>query len=230
MESWSRKTRGIHRRGTRANQPAATDVLIGTLYFVIDEFVIERSNGTSWENNSIDLKTGIVINESGADSDTRIESNNQTNMFFVDAGNDRIGIGTASPSVALEIGLTADLSLIGSQASFYLERASGGTFLFQAASAGGRTAIRGLSNHPVGFWANNIEIIFLDTNGNVGIGTLTPATSAKVEIDSTTGAFLIPRMTSTQRDALTAVNGMLIYNSTLNKFQGYENGTWTSLI
>jgi hypothetical protein len=37
-------------------------------------------------------------------------------------------------------------------------------------------------------------------------------------------------MTTTQRDALTAENGWIIYNSTLNKFQGYENGAWANLI
>jgi len=37
-------------------------------------------------------------------------------------------------------------------------------------------------------------------------------------------------LTSTERDALTAANGMVIYNSTLNKFQGYENGAWANLI
>lgn len=67
-------------------------------------------------------------------------------------------------------------------------------------------------------------------DGRVGIGATTPAVSAKLEIASTTGALLLPRMTTVQRDALTAVNGMLIYNSTLNKFQGYENGVWVSLI
>jgi hypothetical protein len=46
---------------------------------------------------------------------------------------------------------------------------------------------------------------------------------------STTGALLLPRMTSTQRDNLTGTNGMLIYNSTLEIFQGYTNGAWTSL-
>jgi len=67
-------------------------------------------------------------------------------------------------------------------------------------------------------------------NGKVGIGTETPAVSAVLDLTSTTGALLLPRMTTTQRDALTAANGMIIYNSTLNKFQGYENGAWTSLI
>ena len=34
---------------TRANQPLATSVAVGTLYGVSDENVIERSNGTTWE-------------------------------------------------------------------------------------------------------------------------------------------------------------------------------------
>lgn len=70
----------------------------------------------------------------------------------------------------------------------------------------------------------------IKNNGHIGIGTTTPATSALLELSSTTGALLLTRMTTTQRNALTAVNGMLLYNSTLNKFQGYENGAWTSLI
>ena len=35
--------------------------------------------------------------------------------------------------------------------------------------------------------------------------------------------------TTTQRNALTAVNGMMIYNTTTNQFEGYENGAWISL-
>ena len=35
--------------------------------------------------------------------------------------------------------------------------------------------------------------------------------------------------TSTQRDALTAANGDLIYNTTTNKFQGYANNAWVDL-
>lgn len=36
--------------------------------------------------------------------------------------------------------------------------------------------------------------------------------------------------TTSERDAIEAVNGMIIYNSTTNKFQGYENGSWANLI
>lgn len=35
--------------------------------------------------------------------------------------------------------------------------------------------------------------------------------------------------TTTQRNALTAFNGMLIYNSTDSKIQGYAGGAWVNL-
>lgn len=66
--------------------------------------------------------------------------------------------------------------------------------------------------------------------GRVGIGNDNPSTSAALDISSTTGALIIPRMTTTDRDNLTAVNGMIIYNTTTDKFQGYENGTWVNFI
>jgi hypothetical protein len=49
------------------------------------------------------LTRGTVINEDGADSDTRIESDNQANMLFVDASADAIGIMTNAPTEALDI-------------------------------------------------------------------------------------------------------------------------------
>jgi hypothetical protein len=76
----------------------------------------------------------------------------------------------------------------------------------------------------------DIQMPTIITGGNVGIGTIGPATSAKLELSSTTGALLLTRMTTAQRDALTAVNGMVLYNLTTNKFQAYENGAWANLI
>ena len=45
-----------------------------------------------------------------------------------------------------------------------------------------------------------------------------------------TEELLLGNMTTTERDALTAANGMMLYNTTDNKFQGYENGAWVNLI
>ena len=49
-----------------------------------------------------------VFNEASADKDFRIESDDNTHMLFVDAGNDRLGIGTSTPltTVDIEDGLT----------------------------------------------------------------------------------------------------------------------------
>lgn len=46
------RLRDVILRGARASQPAATTVVIGTLYYVTDENVTERSNGTAWEDFS----------------------------------------------------------------------------------------------------------------------------------------------------------------------------------
>jgi cytoskeletal protein CcmA (bactofilin family) len=52
--------------------------------------------------------TETVINEDSADLDFRVESNGNANMLFVDAGNDRVGIGTSSPGKLFTIGESAD--------------------------------------------------------------------------------------------------------------------------
>lgn len=65
-------------------------------------------------------------------------------------------------------------------------------------------------------------------NTGIGVGTASPAASALLELSSTTGALLVPRMTTTQRNALTAVNGMIIYNTTTNAFNFYEGSSWVT--
>lgn len=54
--------------------------------------------------------------------------------------------------------------------------------------------------------------------------------NAGTRIQATTGPFQMLNVTTTQRNALTPSNGDIIYNTTDNKFQGYENGSWTNLI
>ena len=49
------------------------------------------------------LKGNVTINEDSADKDFRVESNDHANMLFVDGGNNKVGVGTASPDGALHI-------------------------------------------------------------------------------------------------------------------------------
>ena len=54
--------------------------------------------------------------------------------------------------------------------------------------------------------------------------------AADVGALSLSDSFSVPTLTTTQRDALSATNGMVVYNTSTNKFQGYENGSWSNLI
>jgi hypothetical protein len=53
----------------------------------------------------VDLDGGIVINESSADADFRVESNGQTHALFVDGALDNIGIGYSAAHTATNKGL-----------------------------------------------------------------------------------------------------------------------------
>jgi hypothetical protein len=48
-------------------------------------------------------KNEVVINEDSIDSNFRVESNGDANMLFVDAGSDRVGIGTNDPQGPLHV-------------------------------------------------------------------------------------------------------------------------------
>ncbi|MEE8597906.1 MAG: hypothetical protein V3S69_00010, partial [Dehalococcoidales bacterium] len=85
-----------------------------------------------------------------------------------------------------------------------------------------------ISNTPMDFETFGSVRMRIIGTGQIIIGTGTPATSAVLELASTDKALLLTRLTTTQRDTLTTVNGMIIYNSTLNKIQVRENGVWIS--
>lgn len=66
------------------------------------------------------------------------------------------------------------------------------------------------------------------TTAKVG-GTGAAATSTVLELSGTTGALLLTRLTTVQRDALTPTDGMCLYNATTNKVQVRENGSWNDV-
>ncbi len=72
--------------------------------------------------------------------------------------------------------------------------------------------------------ASSANFSTLNASGQVGIGTTSPATSAALEVNSTTGGVLFPRMTTAQRDALTGQDGLVVFNSTAKKLQVYISG------
>ena len=75
------------------------------------------------------------------------------------------------------------------------------------------------------------NLVTINKDGNLGINILTPTEKLDVVGNVKTSGFVqFGSFTTAERNALTPANGMIIYNSDDNKFQGYENGGWANLI
>jgi hypothetical protein len=67
----------------------------------------------------------------------------------------------------------------------------------------------------------------LTGTGQLGVGVLLPNASAKVQIESTTQGFLPPRITTTQRNAISSpAAGLVVYDTTLNVMTYYNGTLW----
>ena len=66
--------------------------------------------------------------------------------------------------------------------------------------------------------------------GRSGFGTTTPNASAEIEILSTTRGFLPPRMTTTQKNAISSpAQGLMVFDTTLAKLCVYNGTTWETI-
>ncbi len=95
-----------------------------------------------------------------------------------------------------------------------------------------------------GYGSNTISTTGNVTAGNfignvVGTGAGTPTITSATNLDLSAasavrviggGTFRLPSLTTEQIANVIAANGDMIYNSSVNKFQGYENGAWANII
>jgi len=73
----------------------------------------------------------------------------------------------------------------------------------------------------------NSAYLATTAGGAVGIGLTTIDSTAQLHMSSTTKGALLPRLTTTQINAITTpANGLLLYNTTLNHMCCYQGGAW----
>ena len=70
----------------------------------------------------------------------------------------------------------------------------------------------------------------LSATGTITGGNLTTAgTITGAKVVATAGSVRLARLSSGQRDALSPVNGDLVYNTTVNYIQGYQANAWVNM-
>src|SRR4030095_304752 len=77
-----------------------------------------------------------------------------------------------------------------------------------------------------------ILFIHLETRAqnSVGIGTLSPHPSAKLEVNATDQGMLVPRLTTVQRTGIiTPATGLLVFDTNTNSFWFYNGSAWTNM-
>lgn len=66
--------------------------------------------------------------------------------------------------------------------------------------------------------------------GQVGIGTISPSNATALQVDSTIQGFLPPRMTTSQKNAITSPpSGLIVYDTTLNKLCVRGLANWETI-
>jgi hypothetical protein len=116
-----------------------------------------------------------------------------------------------------------------------LRNISNGVLRFTNSSANDFTRLQfggGTTSYPA-LQRSGSAICVTDATGtfvsNLLVGTTTDVASSKLTIDSTTQGFLPPRMTTTQKNAITSpAAGLVVYDTTLNKLCVYTTA-WETI-
>ena len=79
-------------------------------------------------------------------------------------------------------------------------------------------------------WNEFIQTQKVESDGRVGIGTLTPDASAELDVVSTDKGVLVPRMTTAQKTAIsTPATGLLVYDTDLLAFSYWDGSSWEQI-
>ncbi len=136
--------------------------------------------------------TGVIFNDDGhATNDFRIESDTNEYMFFVDSGNNKVGIGTQSPDEKLHV--AGNLKIDGDAPEVTVKRdnnADASTLQFQGSGGvvgayvkflGDESGAGGTNNDlAIGTGATVTERMRIRGDGKVGVGTQSPASELHI--------------------------------------------------
>lgn len=168
------------------------------------------------------------------------------NNFYIDSGGfigsannlvvkASVGVGIGMvPAATLDItGASATLRINDTSSAPVLRFGENGTYRcsISAGSTGVMTlnATAGISFRP-NVDSDSIVDLFIAQEHCVGVGTTSVDASAKFQVDSTTSGLLFPRMTTTQKNAISSpIEGLVVYDSTLHKLCVRTAAAWETV-
>jgi hypothetical protein len=193
-------------------------------------------------NNTFGLQFWTRTNGSTFTEKMRIDANGETYInTTTDAGDYKLqvsGNAYVSASTLLSPSGTTTIGQTGASGNKLVVIGSGAQSIFNSgANSDARLEFqynatrKGLINWDTNVFGVQLDsgVSFYVSGGSTQFGGSSPNASAIVDITSTTKGFLPPRMTTTQRDAISSpAAGLVIYNTTTSKLQVYTTA-WTDL-
>jgi hypothetical protein len=148
-----------------------------------------------------DASSALIVNEDSRDFDFRVESDSNTHMLFVDAGNSRIGIANSGPAYGIDSNV--DMRLNGTSATLYIgngagtsapygiaSRSHGGfahTGVFANRDYGAASASLGLET-TLGVYTPYVQV---NSNGETVVNETGSDWDFRVESDTNANAFFL---------------------------------------
>ncbi len=180
----------------------------------------------SGNNNITMFGSGNTMFNSTTDSGFRVDINGNARIqqYLQITGNDGV-----NPGISLLDNYTQGAIKIGSPIGtsnqhLILRHDTGG----QTTSIIENTFVSANTQFRLRAGGNNNITMF--GSGNTSINSVTDVTSAILHITSTTKGFLPPRMTTTQKNAISSpATGLVVYDTTLNQMSYYNGTTWTNI-
>jgi len=218
------------------NTGSAASYFGGSVSFPSDKGIISSVNdGRLFLDGSANQNGGGIILYGSAHGSfpAQIGYNGNTHVFKTVSGTQQLSLSLTDATFAGAVTSTSTgASFIATNSS-----ANGAAISVKSTDTGGRDwylLSNGSGSGAAGTLslydsAANVRALTATSTGNIGIGTNAPNANALLDISSTTKAFMPPRMTTTQKNAIASPTaGMVVYDSVLGKLSLYTTA-WETI-